>query len=87
LIYLLDGEIESNGETAQAKDMIWFNNDGEQITIKVNADSRFILLSGEPIGEPVATYGPFVMNTDEEIRQAMTDYQEGKMGQLIENFD
>jgi redox-sensitive bicupin YhaK (pirin superfamily) len=87
LIYLLDGEIESNGETAQAKDMIWFNNDGEQITIKVNVDSRFILLSGEPIGEPVATYGPFVMNTDEEIRQAMTDYQEGKMGQLIENFD
>ena len=86
MIYLLDGEIESNGETAQAKDMIWFNNDGEQITIKVKADSRFILLSGEPIGEPVATYGPFVMNTDEEIHQAMTDYQEGKMGHLIETF-
>ena len=52
----------------------------------MKADSRFILLSGEPIGEPVATYGPFVMNTDEEIHQAMTDYQEGKMGHLIETF-
>jgi redox-sensitive bicupin YhaK (pirin superfamily) len=87
LIYLLDGEIESNGQTAVAKDMLWFNNDGEQIDVKVNLDSRFILLSGEPIGEPVASYGPFVMNTQREINEALTDYQEGKMGQLIETFD
>ena len=87
LIYLLDGELESNGKTAKGKDMLWFNNDGEQITIKVNKDCRFILLSGEPIGEPVATYGPFVMNTEQEIRQAIADYQEEKMGHLLETFD
>jgi len=87
VIYLLDGEVESNGQTAREKDMLWFNNDGEKIVIKVTKDSRFILLSGEPIGEPVATYGPFVMNTENEIRQAMADYQEGKMGRLTEAFD
>ena len=87
LIYLLDGEIESAGKDAQAKDMLWFNNDGENIEIKVKADSRFILLSGEPIGEPVSSYGPFVMNTDKEIQQAMDDYESGKMGHLVEKFD
>lgn len=87
LIYLLDGSIESNQKAASGKDMLWFNNDGEQITLKVKTDSRFILLSGEPINESVATYGPFVMNTEDEIRQAIADYQEGKMGQLIETFD
>jgi redox-sensitive bicupin YhaK (pirin superfamily) len=87
LIYLLDGEIETDGKTANGKDMVWFNNDGNKINLKVTKDSRFILLSGEPIGEPVATYGPFVMNTEEEIHQAIKDYQEGKMGQLTETFD
>ena len=87
LIYLLDGSIESNGKTAIAKQMLWFHNDGEQISIKTNEDSRFILLSGEPIGESVATYGPFVMNTDAEIEQAIIDYQSGKMGKLVETFN
>ena len=87
LIYLLDGEIESNDQIARGKDMLWFNNDGEQISLKVTQDSRFILLSGEPIGESVATYGPFVMNTEQEIREAIEDYQNGKMGQLEETFD
>lgn len=87
LIYILDGELESNGQIAREKDMLWFNNDGEKIAIKVTKDSRFILLSGEPIGELITTYGPFVMNTQEEIHQAMVDYQEGKMGDLTEVFD
>jgi len=87
LIYLLDGELESNGQTAKEKDMLWFNNDGEEIAIKVNKDSRFIVLSGEPIGESVATYGPFVMNTEDEVQQAISDYQNGRMGHLEETFD
>jgi hypothetical protein len=44
--------------------------------------ARVLVLSGEPIDEPVAAYGPFVMNTREQIVQAMSDYQNGKMGHL-----
>lgn len=48
---------------------------------------RAILLAGEPINEKVISHGPFVMNTQTEIMQAMADYQKGKMGVLIEQFD
>ena len=72
---------------AVAKDLLNFNNDGENIEFRAETDGRLILLSGEPINEPVATYGPFVMNTQKEIMQAMQDYQEGKMGELVEKFD
>jgi len=51
------------------------------------ADTKVILLSGEPINEPLATYGPFVMNNQTEIMEAIRDYQMGKMGILIEDFD
>ena len=84
---MLDGEIEVNGRRAVEKDMLWFNNDGRQVVLTVIKSSRFILLSGEPINEPVATYGPFVMNTEKEIQEAITDYQQGKMGELNEVFD
>jgi redox-sensitive bicupin YhaK (pirin superfamily) len=87
LIYLLDGELELDGKMARGKDMILLNNDGENIKIKVHKDSRFILLSGEPIGENIESHGPFVMNTKEEIQKAIADYQTGKMGELIEIFD
>ncbi len=87
LIYVLNGAMEVEGNSAADRDMIIFNNDGEDIEIHVNEDSRFIVLSGEPIGEEVSTYGPFVMNTKQEIREAITDYQSGKMGELIEVFD
>tara|TARA_B100000614_G_C14515195_1_gene480229 strand:+ start:649 stop:1515 length:867 start_codon:yes stop_codon:yes gene_type:complete len=87
LIYLLDGVIESCGKIIQEKEMIWFENDGEYVQFKVIQDSRFILLSGEPIGEPLVSYGPFVMNSQEEINQAIIDYQNGEMGSLFETFD
>jgi redox-sensitive bicupin YhaK (pirin superfamily) len=86
LIYVLDGLVETGETSAKANDLIWFNNDGEQISIEVKEDSRFIVLSGEPIGEAIATHGPFVMNTQKEIVEAIQDYQEGKMGLLTENF-
>ncbi len=86
LVYLLDGKVQSDQQEAQGLEMIWYENDGEAIHLDALEDSRFILLSGEPIGEPLATYGPFVMNTQEEIRQAISDYQEGKMGALVEDF-
>lgn len=87
LCYLLDGELNVNGTIAKRKDLIWFDNDGDKVRIAANADTRFILLSGEPIGEKVTSYGPFVMNTQTEIMEALRDAQMGKMGVLIENFD
>ncbi len=86
LIYLLDGDLEINGTSAKGKDLIWFGNDGDRIDISANADTRFILLSGEPINEKVTSYGPFVMNTQTEIMEAIRDAQMGKMGVLIEKF-
>lgn len=86
LLYLLDGELMVNETSAKEKDLVWFDNDGTRIKIVANATTRFILLSGEPIGEPVSAYGPFVMNTQAEIMTAMRDAQTGKMGVLIENF-
>ncbi len=86
LMYLLDGHLEVNGSAAKRKELVWFNNDGEGIEIKATETTRFILLAGEPIGEKVTSYGPYVMNTQTEILEAMRDAQMGKMGVLIENF-
>ena len=87
LIYVLDGELEIQGQKVKDRDLVWFNRDGEFIDIQSIKKSRLILLSGKPINEPLATYGPFVMNTEREIAQAIHDYQQGKMGTLTENFD
>lgn len=87
LIYLLDGALEVNGKAVKAKDLISFKNDGEEITIKGIEQTRFILLSGEPIGEEVKMHGPFVMNTQLEVQQAHMDYQAGLMGTLNEVFE
>lgn len=85
--YQLDGALEINGKSTKAKDMTVFANDGDLIRIEAKRDTRAMLLAGEPIAEPLATYGPFVMNSQEEIMQAMQDYQAGKMGTLVETFD
>lgn len=87
-IYQLDGQLRVNGtrETA-AKDLTWFSNDGKSIELEALVDTRAILLSGEPLNEPTVSYGPFVMSTQTEIMEAIRDYQQGKMGVLIEDFD
>ena len=87
LIYILNGEILVNGKEVSGKQMVEFSNSGDEISIIAKSDSRFILLSGEPINEPIASYGPFVMNTQEEIMQAFHDNQSGKMGELTEDFE
>lgn len=87
-IYQLDGSLKINNEHITAvKDLSWLNNDGKSIEIEGIEDTRAILLAGEPINEKITTYGPFVMNTQTEIMEAMRDYQKGKMGVLIEDFD
>lgn len=87
-VYQLDGAMKVNGtETTKGRDLTWFNNDGKHITLEATANTRVIMLSGQPINEPVSTYGPFVMNSQQEIMQAIQDYQSGKMGRLNETFD
>lgn len=85
LLYLLDGELEIEGQTVKAKNLVCFSTKGKDVQLKAHKETRFILLAGEPIGEKVTSYGPFVMNTQTEILEAMRDSQQGKMGILIEN--
>jgi len=87
-IYQLDGNLLiNNTDKTTAKDLTWFNNDGTAVSIEGIDNTRVILLSGEPINEEIASHGPFVMNTQTEIMEAIRDYQMGKMGVLIEEFN
>ena len=79
-LYVVRGCIQVNSETATFRTLVEFNNDGEYITINAREDSVIIFGHAEPFNEPVVAHGPFVMNTEAEIRQAMEDYQSGKMG-------
>lgn len=85
LIYLLDGEVLVNDEVTLKKgaiQMLTFHQDGELISIKAAKESTLLIVSGEPIKEKIATWGPYVMNTQTEIMEALRDYQKGKMGYL-----
>ena len=66
-ILVVNGSVEVNGEKAPEHNFVLFGNEGEDITVKATEDAVLLLLSGEPINEPIASYGPFVMNTQEEI--------------------
>lgn len=59
-----------------------FARDGGAITLEANTDAKVLLLSGEPIDEPLAWYGPFVMNTEAELRQAVSDFNAGRFGDM-----
>lgn len=79
----IEGVSKINGESdAPADNMILFNNDGDLIKIEATEDLTALVLSGEPLDEPVSAYGPFVMNTPDEIRQAIEDYENGNFGLL-----
>lgn len=87
LIYLLDGKLKVEGfGMVEELHLVHFNNDGEGITLEGIEDTRILLLSGLPLNEPVVSHGPFVMNTQTQILEAIRDYQMGKMGVLIEEL-
>ncbi|MBB6502306.1 pirin family protein [Pedobacter cryoconitis] len=83
-ILIVEGNVVINQNKAAGNQFVYFKNDGEQIRIEAKEDSIILILSGEPILEPVAQYGPFLMNTQEEIRTAIDDYNQGKFGYLEE---
>jgi quercetin 2,3-dioxygenase len=82
MIYVLDGSVESNSVVLERFNMGVAEKDGDTIELKSLADGKLLFLAGEPIQEPVVSYGPFVMNYPGEIKQAIMDYEMGKMGEL-----
>ena len=81
-LYVVHGDITVGGEPASALHLVEMNDDGDAVEIEANTHAMLLFGHAEPIGEPVVAHGPFVMNTREEIRQAMADYQSGKFGGL-----
>ena len=81
-IYTLSGTLFSDGYEVPAKHLMWFSESGETQEFSASRDSEFVVLAGEPIQEPVASYGPFVMNTKVELIEALEEYRAGKMGEL-----
>jgi quercetin 2,3-dioxygenase len=82
LLFLRGGGRVNGSKSVDEGALAVLDRDGETISIEAGADSTVLLLSGAPIDEPVVGYGPFVMNTEREIRQAVEDYRHGRMGHL-----
>jgi hypothetical protein len=81
-LYIVRGELEIAGKQAEAFHLIELSDDGDEVAMEATTDAVVLFGHAEPIGEPVVAHGPFVMNTRDEIRQAMADYQAGKFGGL-----
>ncbi len=82
-ILLIEGSAEVNGEQTVPQDhFAMFKRDGETFTVEALEDTIVLVLSGEPLREPIAAHGPFVMNTREELVQAFDDFNKGKFGYL-----
>lgn len=81
--FVLGGQVMVNGAQAVGDvELALLGKRGERVTLEAKQDTTLLVMSGQPIEEPIARYGPFVMNTREEIIQAVQDYQAGKMGHL-----
>ena len=80
---IIDGEVRINdSQNVREDNFVFFAHEGELITVEALNDSVVLILSGEPINEPIASYGPFLMNTEAEIQKAFDDFYSGKFGYL-----
>ena len=81
-LLLMKGDVVVSGKRATLHDFIVLDNAGEGFRIEAESEAQILVLSGEPIDEPVVQYGPFVMNSEREIMQAVADFSSGKFGEL-----
>ncbi|HEX2673971.1 MAG TPA: pirin family protein [Polyangiaceae bacterium] len=83
LVYVFQGAAQVGSDGTVVKDgQLAVLAEGDSVQLRASEDARLLLLAGVPLKEPVARYGPFVMNTPQEIQQAFRDYQSGKMGEI-----
>ena len=80
-VYVYRGEVQVAGQVVPAQRMALLANDAaaDGVVIEANADAKALLIAGQPLGEPIAQYGPFVMNTQQEIYQAISDMRSGRL--------
>jgi redox-sensitive bicupin YhaK (pirin superfamily) len=82
-LVVLRGTVQVNGqELAREGQLVLFERSGHQLSLEANDDAVVLLLSGEPIDEPIVGHGPFVMNSEQEIHQAFADFQSGRFGRM-----
>ncbi|VVN36766.1 hypothetical protein PS662_05209 [Pseudomonas fluorescens] len=82
-LVVLRGTVQVNGlELVREGQLALFERNGQQISLEANNDAVVLLLSGEPIDEPIVGHGPFVMNSEQEIHQAFADFQSGRFGRM-----
>lgn len=81
-VYVRSGQVGIEDIVATEGKLVWLSEDGEEIHLQADGPAELLILGGEPIREPMVAYGPFVMNTKEEIAEAIRDFQTGKFGTL-----
>ena len=82
LVVVQSGTVQVNGTRVSAVGLVELERPGTELIIDTQAPARLLVLTGQPLAEPVVGHGPFVMNTREEIHQAIADYQQGRMGRI-----
>ena len=85
MVYVIDGELQfvEENKIAAKGQMIYYDQSADEINLtSISTDGSYLVLAGEPLNEPVVRHGPFVTNTEGEMKQAMLDYQNGKLGEL-----
>lgn len=82
LLYVFEGQLDAGDRVAPSGHSVWYGPQGDVVRVAGVGDGvRVLLLAGKPLNEPIAQYGPFVMNTPEEIEQALRDYRDGVLAQ------
>ena len=82
MLYAIQGKLDVDGTAVPRFHLAALGNDGDEVQVRASEKSEFLLLAAKPIREPVFRYGPFVMNTKQELQQAFEDYRSGKMGTI-----